>query len=419
VEARAEWSGVRPLLGVIETPSMRPDGTLIDTPGYDAATGFVYIPGRAYPNVAARPSVADARRALADLLEPFAEFPVRSQADHCVLVAAILTLVARPAIQGAVPAVINDSSTRGSGKSLCARATALIAHGREPAMMSWPADESELEKVLGSYGLRAATLIDFDNITTPFGGGPLDKVLTCADQVELRVLGYSDVVSVAWRAMIQGTGNNVVILGDTTRRALVCRLEPMLERPEERTDYTIPDLVAWCRENHPRLVCSALTLLRAYVVAGRPAQGLAGWGSFEAWRDLVANAIVWAGGADVMACRPTIAGEDDPETAALRTFVQQWPLLVPNGSTIASVIGQLYSPERMRGNAPPDGYDALREALETLAPPGRNGLAPAALKLGKALGKHRRRVISGRYIDRAPLHDRAGVVVWIVREVDQ
>jgi hypothetical protein len=167
-------------------------------------------------------------------------------------------------------------------------------------------------------------------------------------------------------------GNNMVIGGDTTRRVLVCRLEPMMERPEERTDYHIPDLMAWCREHHARLVVAVLTLLRAYVLAGRPPESLAQWGSFEAWRDLIGNAIVWAGGPDVMACRPTIAGKDDSETSALRMLLEHLPNAksgtdAKSGISIATLLQTLYAQERMRGNAPPDGQDALREALHVRA----------------------------------------------------
>jgi hypothetical protein len=32
------------LHGVTHTPMLRPDGTILSTPGYDTATGFLYLP---------------------------------------------------------------------------------------------------------------------------------------------------------------------------------------------------------------------------------------------------------------------------------------------------------------------------------------------------------------------------------------
>jgi len=279
--------------------------------------------------------------------------------------------------------------------------------------MTWPPKDEEAEKIFGAYALRGASVICFDNLTAPLGGGALDKVLTCADRTELRVLGKSQIPSLSWRAVTLFTGNNTVINGDTTRRLLVCRLEPKVERPEEEKHSF--DLPAWCRENHPRIVVAALTLVRAYVVDGRKDQGLAGWGSFEAWRDLIGSAIVWAGGADVMAARPTVAGEDDSETAALRIIIELWPTLAPDGLTARGAIAALYPPLERGQPRQPDRFDALREALETLVPPKGSGQAPNTNGVGKALGKFRRRVVGGKYLDHVGGH--GGVATWGVKEI--
>ena len=77
---------------------------------------------------------------------------------------------------------------------------------------------------------------------------------------------------------------------------------------------------------------------------------------------------------------PESAGEEDPQKAALRVLVAQLPMLGEQGISCAKLIDRLYSPERMRGYAAPDGFDGLREALETLAPPPA-GRAPSAQKL--------------------------------------
>lgn len=415
VDARGEWPGIRPIVGVIETPSMRPDGSVIDVPGYDAATGYVYAPQRRYPAIPERPTQSDAMRALADLAEPFQDFPFRADADRYVPIAAILTIVARPAIPGAVPSHAVDKSARGAGGTLQLKAITTLAQGREAALMSFPPDPIELEKVLGAYALRGASVIAFDNVAATFGGAALDKCLTASDRVELRVLGVSEIPSLHWRAVVLANGNNTVFGPDTGRRLLVGRLEPDVERPEERTGYAIPDLPAWCRQHHPRLVAAALTLLRAYVVAGRPDQGLAGWGSFEQWRDLIASAIVWAGGADVMRTRPTIAGEDDSDTAALRRIVELWPMIAPEGATVRTVVSSLY-PTLMRGEQrSPDGFDELRDALETLSPPRRPGDAPDTSRLGRALARYRRRVVGSKYLDHVGSH--AGIATWKVCEV--
>jgi hypothetical protein len=412
VLSRGVWPGVRPLVGLIETPSMRPDGSVLDVPGYDGATGYLYTPSTPFGGVPSSPTLGDAKEALSALSEPWADFPVSSEPERYVAIAAALTLIARPAVRGATPAFLFDASTRGSGKSLSARCATAIAQGREAALLSWPTDPAELEKVLGACALAGASVVCFDNVATEFGGAPLDKVLTCTDRVQLRVLGQSMAPELAWRGVLIAGGNNLMLGGDTTRRVLVCRLEPMTERPEERTDYRLPDVAGWCREQHPRLVVAGLTLLRAYVLAGRPAQGLRAWGGFEAWADLIAGALHWAGGIDIMACRPTVVGRDDGETGALRTIIDELPALAPDGISPSALIELLWPASGIRREGPP-AHARLREAIDALVP-SRAGLAPSARSLGRGLAKHRRRVVGAAYLDSSRP---AGIAVWRVFRV--
>lgn len=122
--------------------------------------------------------------------------------------ATVLTLLARQAIRGAVPAFIFDATTRGSGKSLEADCVATIATGRGAARMGWPGKDDELEKILGAYALRGASLIVLDNLTTPFTGSPVERMLTARDTVELRIFSKSEVPMLPWRAVALATGNN-------------------------------------------------------------------------------------------------------------------------------------------------------------------------------------------------------------------
>ena len=398
--ARGEYTGIRPLIGIIESPSIRPDGSIIQAPGYDRVTGYLYVPSGEFPAVPERPTKEDAVRALAELEEPFCEFPFAGPEHRASTIAAILTIIARPAIVGSTPAIVHDANVRGSGKTLKADAVSTIATGRPTAKMNFPSDVGELEKILGAYAIRGATVISFDNIVGTFGGGPLDRCLTAGDMVELRILGKSEVPSYRWRAVVMGTGNNVALAGDTSRRAIMSRLESPLENPEERQTFKIPNLLEWLQANRPRLVVAALTLLRAWYVAGRPAGGCRSWGSFEAWSSIIPPAIVFAGGADPMQTRPAATGEDDAEKRALVAILDGLARLDPTGlgMTTKTIIDALYGAEQLRGHAPPDGYEAVRESIDALTSTAP-GKAPSGHKLGTKLRMFRRRVVAGRLLD--------------------
>lgn len=360
------------------------------------------------------PTQGDANAALLELNEVFADFPYAKESHASVPIAALLTLLGRPAIEGACPAFLFDASTRGSGKTLQSDAISLIATGRTSAKMAYPMHDEELEKVLGAYALRGASLINFDNVNRLFGGGPLDRCLTAEDTVELRILGKSEIPTLRWRAVIVATGNNLALAGDTARRVLVARLESPLENPESREDFRHPDLLDWVRQEQVRLVYAGLSVLRAYFVAGRPDVGIKPWGSFGPWSKLVAAAIVHAGGANPMDARPTVDGEEDGEKAALGLVLRELARFDSNGDgiTVKGLLSALYPPEYLKGQTTPDGWGELREGIEALVPT-KAGQAPDNRKAGEALRHAKGRVISGRRLVPAG-QGHGGVAKWRV-----
>lgn len=309
-----------------------------------------------------------------------------------------------------------DASTRGSGKTLQSDVVSLIATGRTTAKMNYPSDDAELEKVLGVYALRGTAIVNFDNITRQFGGGPLDRCLTAEDTVELRILGKSEIPTLRWRSVIVATGNNITLTGDTARRVLISRLESDLENPEDRAEFMHPDLLGWVRTERTRLVAATLTLLRAFFVAGCPQGGVKPWGSFSPWAQFVPAAVVFAGGADPMLTRPSIEGREEPEKLALAVILRDLPRLdaQKTGLTAKTMLQVLYPIERVRGqHVAPDGYDDLREAIELLVRT-RPGSMPDASRLGFELGKLRGRVVGQHKLEVTPTKTRSGANRWQV-----
>jgi len=272
--------------------------------------------------------------------------------------------------------------------------------------MNYTSDDIELEKILAGYALRGSSFICLDNIPgmRPFGGGPMDRVITARDDVELRILGATKIVTLPWRALIMATGNNISFHGDTSRRVLMARLEPAEEKPEQRTKFKHEDLLGWIRGQRPRLVAAALLLLRAYIRAGRPDMGCARWGSFEEWGRLIPPAIVFAGGADPMLARPEGEEEVDDQLRSIRTIMTGLRKeLGDDDFRVSSAIELFFKSKRIpdpKGGFLEDGYEDLRDAIATLV--GKRGMKqeghltyPDPVELGKRLSAFKGRVISG------------------------
>lgn len=425
VLARGQWPGVRPLAMVTETPSLRPDGTVLDRPGYDSDTAIVLLASEPpYPAMPSAPTQADAMRALMSLLDLFAEFPFSSEAGRYVAVAAILTMLARPAIIGAVPAMLFDASTRGSGKSLIENVISVVTTGRSAPTTTYPTkglttDEAELEKILSSAALDGARMLTLDNITGTFGCGPLDKCLTTDDRVAIRILGKTERRELVWRCLVIGSGNNISLGADTARRCLVARLEPLTESPEDRTGFKHSDLLGFARSHRGELVRDGLTVLRAFTLAGRPNAAAFTWGSFSAWAQLVPASIVFAGGANILEARAVSAGVEEPEADALRALLDGLPRLCKDHSkdamTAKDIVTELYPMERVKGrDVPMDAFEDLRSAIEFFTSH-KPGQAPDPKRLGNALRRHRGRILGGKRLTSAPI--KGGFAAWAVRSL--
>ena len=71
-----------------------------------------------------------------------------------------------------------------------------------------------------------------------------------------------------------GTGNNVQLGADTSRRVCHIRMESPEERPELKSDFRHKELRVYVRKHRGKLLAAALTILRGWHVAGRPTHNL-------------------------------------------------------------------------------------------------------------------------------------------------
>jgi hypothetical protein len=136
------------LESVVETPTIGASGEVVGKPGYDPLSRLVYVPAADFvmPEVPVAPSEKWLRGSVRKVLEVIEDFPFVDEASRANAVAMMLTPLVRPAINGPVSLVLIDAPQAGTGKSLLAEATALIATGRNAEMMSPWSNEEEGRK---------------------------------------------------------------------------------------------------------------------------------------------------------------------------------------------------------------------------------------------------------------------------------
>lgn len=397
---RGEWS-LPALDGVTDAPALRVDGSILEAPGYDVATRLIYDPaGVEYPCIPAKPTRADAVRALDSLLKPFNEFPFKEKSDRTALAALILTLIARPAIDGPTPMFAVRATTPGSGKGLAIDCAAMIATGRSAPKRPAVANDDELRKAFTAYALEAPPLVLLDNAEGAIGSPVLAALLT-TDTISDRMLGLNESRTARVRFVLAVTGNNLSFRGDLGRRVVPIDLDPRCENPEDRT-FEQSRLLEYVHTERPRLVVAALTVLRAFFVAGRPAHGEAPKGSYEAWDALVRGAIRFAGGTDPLAGVKRIRADGDEDLDRLRALHNAWSEAFGSAAT---TIGEAIKKAGKEG--------ALHDALAAFC---RSG-TPEAKPIAGVFRRLRGRIVAGREIVKDGDDSHAGVVRWCVRLV--
>ncbi|MEV1006109.1 hypothetical protein [Streptomyces sp. NPDC049881] len=319
---RSDWP-LPPLRGIVTSPVVRPDGTLLVTPGYDPSTGLYMHPRtplrRLRPEVTAD-SVTRARVLVLDTM--LADFPWVAPSDRAQYLGALLSPIIRPYVPGPTPLLVITATTMGSGKTLLKDAFKYL-YGLADA--AWPENDQELRKaILAQMRDGGAPVIAFDNL--PAGHAIRSPVLSSLLTAEVwrdRVLGASEVVSAPNDRLWVVTGNNLRTAGDNGRRVLWARLDPQVPQPDQRDGFTAGDLRPWLKANASTVVAALVTMVRSWLAAGAP-RVRTRMGDYSDWASAMAGLLEHIGVPGWLEDRADAATALDDETEEWANFYEVW-----------------------------------------------------------------------------------------------
>lgn len=391
------------LTGIINCPTLRTDGSILDLPGYDEQTGLLFDPQDVrFPALPRDPDRDMALRALAYLKDLISTFPFVTDEDRAVALSAILTALVRRSLPTA-PLHGFNAPTAGTGKSMLVDLASLIATARPAPVIAQGKSEEEMEKRLGAALIAGDVLIAIDNCEEPLGGELLCQTMT-QTSLKVRILGKSVNAEVPSNAAIFATGNNLTFEGDMTRRALRATLDAGVERPELRAFDRDP--LAMVSERRGDYVSAGLTVLRAFHIAGRPQQR-APLGSFTDWSRWVRDALIWLGEADPCDTMEELRGAD-PKLEALTSVLEGWREVIGlQPANVRDVIERATEQRPQLYGRTQYAHPEFREALLRVA--GEGG-AINGRRLGKWIGGQQNRIVSGLRLINAGVS--AGFTRW-------
>lgn len=408
---------LRQLSGVTHTPVMRPDGSVVDTPGYDAATRLLYLPdvGLEVPPVSLRPTPAEVKAAGELLRLPVEEFPFVQEHYRANWHGMLFTPTLRPMLPPPYPLGVIDAPSPGSGKSYLATMLRTIHGG--VLRSEFPADADELRKaVTATLVDTTAPVVTFDNVRGVIRSSVLEGLLTTGTWSD-RYLGHTRNVTVPNDRLWTITGNNAVIGGDLARRCLWVTIDPQMPNPHERTGFKL-NPGTWTRANRGAVLHAVLTISRAWVLDGAPTADPGRSDDYAHWVANVRGLLSWAGFSGEFSHKEAVTrveSSDDDEWGGFleevhEAFGGRW-------FEVADVVAKL-TPD------PADKPGAAGVIDASLLPGdmankhsqiGRNGAAGFTRSLGKWFGNREGRWSRGLTVHRDPAATRRAkykIVKW-------
>lgn len=391
---RTAWERIRILHAVTPFPAIDEHGHIPTDAGYDESTK-TYFTGEVDVQVAEAPSKDDARRAVDTIRDIVYDFPFASRENDehfSAFLAGLLTPLARYAHDGNAPMVIVQANGPRIGKTTLVKVISEIVTGVPVPVITFTRNEDETRKRLLSFLRVARSMVLVDNVIGQFGGQNVNA-LTTSRTFEDRILGKSVILEAVNDTSWYVTANNIMLAPDTAERCLNVRLHSEDEKPHLRSGFRHRDLFKVVRDRRAKLLSAGLTILKAFILEGKPEQDIAAWGGFEKWSALVRGAVRFAGLPDPATTRLELEEHADVETddkAALVQALADWQTETGNvdGTKASDILANL--------KANPEMGSGLRAVLEDIA--GMPGTLPNAQTFARHLRIAMQRNLGGRVL---------------------
>ena len=314
------------LTRIVEIPVFTAGGDMHTDPGYHADSGLFHAPpsGFRLPKVPPKPSAEDLRQAKKLFFEDLlVDFPFVDASSLAHALALNLLPYGREMIEGPTPNHLVESPIPGSGKDLLVDCSLRPALGPHIGILAQTHDEEEWRKRITAALRQATPAILIGNLKKRLESGKLAVALTAPVWGD-RILGKSEVRRFSVRCIWATTGNNPALSTEIARRSIRIRIDPKCPRPWERKDFKHPNLRQWVDEHRPRLVWAALTMIQAWILAGKPRWEEKILGSFEQWSGIMGGILAVNGVEGFLENLDELYETADSEESYWGLFVYRW-----------------------------------------------------------------------------------------------
>lgn len=382
------FSRLKALNRTVTQPYLRPDATVSSEPGYDPETGILGIFKGGDLDFNLHPNRDDAEHAISILDDLLSECAFAAPEDRSAALSALLTAAVRPSLPIA-PMFHVMAHQPGSGKSYLCQLITALATSTPGSPVAFPRSNDACDKLLLSQLMKAPAVIEFDNLTDNLR--PFDKLCSAltSESLEGRQLGHSRTLVVPTRTLFLSSGNNVRPIEDMVRRCISIHLDPGMEAPAARI-YKRPNLLDEVRRDRIKFIGAALTIVRAWVLAGQPSTHCPSLAGYTEWSNWCRQPLLWL-------------GQPDPATSVFKGLKED-----PSHLLLGRVLAGWHD---KHGSAPKMIRDVVKAAVHLDETDDfRDALAEAAggnesinvRKLGHWLARNEGRIVGPYRLRKAP-----------------
>ena len=312
---------------VTSIPVITTDGRLVQDFGYDETSKIYRTRDVSLGNTkfGTGKNFATAQEAVKFILEEcLVDFPFGSEQDSAHALALMLHDFARNLFGGVSPLFLLDKPVAGSGASLLATTLLYPSLGSEVPMKVFSKSEEERRKQITTHLYSGGGPYVLDNVS----GDKIDSDVLAAVLTSVwysdRLLGGNTAPKLPNLGPWVATGNNPRFSGQLNRRFVEVRLVPKTETPHLRDGFRHYPLMPWVKENRALLIDACITIVMAYVEAGRPSWDGTPLGSFEEFSKVMGGILQNAGVEGFMSDMALQRDSLDAENSQLHDFVDIW-----------------------------------------------------------------------------------------------
>ena len=187
------------------------------------------------------------------------------------------------------------------------------------------------------------------------------------------MLGQSRILKLANTITLVGTANNPTLTGELAKRTIPIQLQPESANPEDRTNFTHPDLLGYLKSVRRTVLSCLVGMVLNWIEAGRrPGRRL---GGFEPWSEAVGGILAYHGWSEWRAKDGDWKTNTDPHAEDLERFIGMWhafnygkALTAAEALKLADseyLFGEKLTAPSYRGRVTAMGMSILRRHLNT------------------------------------------------------